>query len=111
MEFEGRVGDRLRLTILTGQTPHLIPFARDLPNLLGGLYEVQRGGDAASFVNLPLAPADSFGARAGGAAAIAPLARPAAKKRGKCARKRGARKRKRVLRRRKCMKRKRHPRR
>jgi uncharacterized protein len=53
-------GHRLQLTIQTGQTPHLIAFPADLPNLLGGVYNVQRTPDAASFLELPLAPASAF---------------------------------------------------
>jgi predicted acyl esterase len=53
-------GHRLQLTIQTGQTPHLIAFPTDLPNLLGGVYNVQRTPDAASFLEVPLAPASAF---------------------------------------------------
>jgi hypothetical protein len=53
-------GHRLRLTILSSQTPHLLPFPKDVPNLLGGIYRVQRSPQAASFLELPLAPASAF---------------------------------------------------
>lgn len=109
-------GHRLRLTILTSQTPHLAPFARDLPNLLGGVYGVQRSVEAESFVNLPLAPADAIGAGTTGNAAgagnaatvggatgatLAPFERRARVKKKRCVRKR-------VPRRVKCVKRKHH---
>jgi hypothetical protein len=47
-------GDRLRLTLSTS-APHLHPTLAQVPNLTGGVYEVQRGGARPSFVNLPLA--------------------------------------------------------
>jgi putative CocE/NonD family hydrolase len=53
-------GWRLRLTLTTADTPHLAPTLAQLPQLVGGVYQVQRGGPAASFVNLPLAPAGAF---------------------------------------------------
>lgn len=53
-------GHRIRVTITTSDTPHLIPTQAQLPDLLGGYYQVQRNHAYASFVNLPLAPAGSF---------------------------------------------------
>ena len=53
-------GHRLRLTITTSDFPHLLPTPGQMLNLVGGVYEVQRGAGAASFVNLPLAPAGAF---------------------------------------------------
>lgn len=53
-------GWRLRVTITTGDTPHLLPSAAQLPHLLGGIYDVQRNATAASLLNVPLAPLSSF---------------------------------------------------
>ncbi|MGH9041326.1 MAG: CocE/NonD family hydrolase, partial [Acidimicrobiia bacterium] len=53
-------GHRLRLTITTSDFPHLLPTPAQLVNLAGGIYGVQRHATAASFVNLPLAPAGAF---------------------------------------------------
>ena len=50
-------GHRLRLTITTSDTPHLGPTPAQLANLVGGVYQVQRGAPSASYVELPLAPA------------------------------------------------------
>jgi hypothetical protein len=55
-------GHRLRLTITTSDTPHLGPTPAQLANLVGGAYQVQRNAAAASFVELPLAPASSLAA-------------------------------------------------
>ena len=54
-------GHRLRLTISTADTPHLIPLPPDLPNLTGGIDQVERSARGASFVVLPLVPAIDFG--------------------------------------------------
>jgi uncharacterized protein len=54
------VGWRLRVTITTGDTPHLLPTLAQLPHLLGGLYQVERHAGAASFLNVPLAAPSSF---------------------------------------------------
>ena len=53
-------GWRVRVTLSTSDTPHLVPTLAQLPKLIGGVYEVQDNAGAASFVNLPLAPASSF---------------------------------------------------
>lgn len=53
-------GWRLRVTLSTSDTPHLVPSLKQLPHLLGGVYRVEDHAGAASFVNLPLAPASSF---------------------------------------------------
>jgi hypothetical protein len=58
-------GHRLRLTITTSDTPHLGPTPAQLANLVGGAYQVQRNPAAASFVELPLAPAGSLAAPCG----------------------------------------------
>jgi uncharacterized protein len=52
-------GHRLRITISTSDTPHLEPTAAQLANLVGGVYQVMRSPDAASFVELPLVSAGS----------------------------------------------------
>lgn len=51
-----RPGHRLRVTILTSQTPHLLPIPRQMQDLLGGVYRVQRSAAAASRLELPLGP-------------------------------------------------------
>ena len=53
-------GWRLRVTITTGDTPHLFPTAAQLPHLLGGIYQVERSAAAASALTVPLAPASAF---------------------------------------------------
>ena len=53
-------GWRLRVTITTGDTPHLFPTAAQLPHLLGGTYQVERSAAAASALTVPLAPASAF---------------------------------------------------
>ncbi len=53
-------GHRLRLTLTTADTPHLAPTAPAFLNLLGGLYEVARHAGAASFVEIPIAPAGAL---------------------------------------------------
>ena len=55
------VGWRLRVTLTTSETPHLMPTAAQLPNVVGGIYQVQRKPDAASVLTVPLAPASAFG--------------------------------------------------
>lgn len=53
-------GHRLRLTLESSQTPHLMPLPEDLANLAGGLYTVQRGGPNASSLQVALADADAL---------------------------------------------------
>jgi predicted acyl esterase len=48
-------GHRLRVTITTSDTPHLLPSAGQFANLVGGVYRVQHNRALASFVELPLA--------------------------------------------------------
>jgi uncharacterized protein len=50
-------GHRLRLTLTTADTPHLMAPAPRFVDLLGGVYQVARHAGAASFVEIPLAPA------------------------------------------------------
>jgi putative CocE/NonD family hydrolase len=47
-------GDRIRLTISTADTPHLTPLPKQLPNLVGGVYQVSRGGKHRSLLILQL---------------------------------------------------------
>jgi len=54
-----RSGHRLRLTITTSQTPHLLPTPAQLANLMGGIYEVQRNASAPSVIRVPLRPSPS----------------------------------------------------
>jgi putative CocE/NonD family hydrolase len=53
-------GHRLRLTLTTSDTPHLLPGLGQAPPLVGGVYQVQRNADAASYLEVPLANPDSF---------------------------------------------------
>ena len=53
-------GHRLRLTLTTSDTPHLLPAAARAQYLPGGIYQVQRNAAAASFLEVPLAPATAF---------------------------------------------------
>lgn len=53
-------GWRLRVTLTTGDSPHLGPAATDVPSLAGGVYQVQRNATAASYINVPMAPAATF---------------------------------------------------
>jgi putative CocE/NonD family hydrolase len=47
-------GDRLRLTISTSDTPHLVPTPAAGTKLAGGVYSIQRSAAAPSSVTLPL---------------------------------------------------------
>ncbi len=53
-------GHRLRVTITTSDVPHLLPTPGQTADLAGGIYSVQHKASAASFVELPLAPASAF---------------------------------------------------
>lgn len=53
-------GWRLRVTITTGDTPHLYPSVAQAPHLFGGIYDVQRNAVAASSLTVPLAPVSAF---------------------------------------------------
>ncbi|MGH9095967.1 MAG: CocE/NonD family hydrolase C-terminal non-catalytic domain-containing protein, partial [Acidimicrobiales bacterium] len=53
------VGHRIRVTLSTADTPHLVPTVPELANLLGGVYTVERSPGAASAIEVPLAPAGS----------------------------------------------------
>jgi uncharacterized protein len=47
-------GHSLRITLSTADTPHLTPNLKQLPNLLGGVYTISRGGSHASSLEIPL---------------------------------------------------------
>jgi uncharacterized protein len=53
-------GWRLRVTLTTADTPHLVPALASLPSLAAGVYQVQRNQGAASVLNVPMAPASDF---------------------------------------------------
>jgi uncharacterized protein len=53
-------GHRLRLTLTTADTPPLLAPAPRFLDLLGGVYSVARHAGAASFVEIPLAPAGTL---------------------------------------------------
>lgn len=55
-----RAGHRLRLTLTSAQTPHLVALPEDQPNLAGGVYEVQRTANAPSSLRVPLADPLAF---------------------------------------------------
>jgi predicted acyl esterase len=50
-------GHRIRLTLSTADTPHLIPTLPTVTKLLGGVYHVQMSPTAPSAVEVPLIPA------------------------------------------------------
>ena len=54
-------GHRLRLTLTTSDLPHLVPTPAQVAGLLGGVYAVQRTAVAASFLEIPMAPASRVG--------------------------------------------------
>jgi putative CocE/NonD family hydrolase len=64
-----KAGHRIRLTLLSSQSPHLIPIPEDLPHLAGGEYFVHRGAGAASSLQVPLATPASFAQPAAAACA------------------------------------------
>lgn len=53
-------GHRLRITITSGDTPHIAPTPAQLPGLIGGVYQVQRNQAHASHLNVPLAAPNQF---------------------------------------------------
>jgi len=56
---ELKAGHRLRLTLTTSDTPHLLPTPIQAANLAGGIYDVQRNESAASYLEVPLARPES----------------------------------------------------
>ncbi|MDX6669225.1 MAG: uncharacterized protein QOK04_2605 [Solirubrobacteraceae bacterium] len=55
-------GHRLRLTLTTSDSPHLLPTPLVAPNLAGGVYQVQRRAGVASFIEVPTASPGAFAA-------------------------------------------------
>lgn len=53
-------GHQLRVRIATADVPHLVPTPMQLSHLAGGVYQVQWHAQAASLIELPLAPAAAF---------------------------------------------------
>jgi len=49
-------GDRLRVTIATSDTPHLVPIPSQLQQLIGGLYEIERTPAASSSLTIEVDP-------------------------------------------------------
>jgi hypothetical protein len=49
-------GHRLRVTIATSDFPHAIPYSTQLPNLVGGVYQLQHSATYPSSIELPLIP-------------------------------------------------------
>jgi putative CocE/NonD family hydrolase len=49
-------GHRLRVTISTGDFPHLLPPFMAYPNLVGGIYDVEHNAAALSWLDLPVIP-------------------------------------------------------
>jgi uncharacterized protein len=47
-------GDRLRLTLSTSDTPHLVPLPSQLPELAGGVYTIERTASAPSSLTVDL---------------------------------------------------------
>lgn len=50
-------GDRLRVTIATADTPHLVPLPQQLPQLAGGVYAIHEDLGAPSALTVELRPA------------------------------------------------------
>jgi len=50
-------GHRIRVTLSTADTPHLVPTAPALAQLTGGVYSVRISPSQGSAVELPLVPA------------------------------------------------------
>jgi putative CocE/NonD family hydrolase len=55
-------GDRLRLTLATGDTPHLVPLPTQVLNLIGGVYEIQHTASAPSYLEVEQASPSAFAA-------------------------------------------------
>ena len=49
-------GDRLRVTIATTDTPHLVPIPSHLEQLIGGVYEIERTPTAPSSLTVEVDP-------------------------------------------------------
>lgn len=48
-------GHRLRVVVKTGDTPHLLPPPMKLPELLLGIYGIQRNATSPSWIDLQVA--------------------------------------------------------
>jgi putative CocE/NonD family hydrolase len=57
---ELKPGHRLRLTLNTADSPHLLPLPHQATNLAGGVYQVQRNAGNASFLEVPVASPQDF---------------------------------------------------
>jgi putative CocE/NonD family hydrolase len=57
---ELKPGHRLRLTLNTADSPHLLPLPHQAANLAGGVYQVQRNAGNASFLEVPTASPQDF---------------------------------------------------
>jgi predicted acyl esterase len=53
-------GHRLRLTLSTGDTPHVAPVPAQILNLIGGIYQVQRTASAPSYLEVEQASPGAF---------------------------------------------------
>jgi putative CocE/NonD family hydrolase len=53
-------GWRLRVTLTTADTPHLVPGVAQAARLAGGFYQVQRNQGAASVLDVPVEPLSDF---------------------------------------------------
>jgi putative CocE/NonD family hydrolase len=53
-------GPRLRLTLTTSDSPHLLPNPAQATNLAGGVYMVQRNLSAASYLEVPMSRPGAF---------------------------------------------------
>ncbi|TMK42583.1 MAG: CocE/NonD family hydrolase [Actinobacteria bacterium] len=53
-------GHRLRLTLTTSDSPHLLATPSQAQDLTAGVYQVQRNAGAASYLEVPMAPPGAF---------------------------------------------------
>jgi putative CocE/NonD family hydrolase len=53
-------GHRLRLTLATGDTPHVVPLPTEGLNLIGGVYQIQRTASAPSYLEVEQTSPDAF---------------------------------------------------
>jgi putative CocE/NonD family hydrolase len=53
-------GHRLRLTLATGDTPHIVPLPTQVLNLIGGVYQVQRTASSSSYLEVEQAAPSAF---------------------------------------------------
>jgi predicted acyl esterase len=54
-------GHRLRLSLATGDTPHVVPLPTEVLNLIGGVYQIQRTASAASYLEVEQTSPRAFG--------------------------------------------------